>query len=260
MRLSVGKLNRWISYRNSIFLVYSMGKVGSSTLYESLKSHMPFNDIFHVHFLSDYWLKEILPQSPHSYNIQIGKKILDTIERNPQKRLKIITLTREPISRDISNIFENPKDITGQSDMSDYALESLIEDFNKTDFSYTLNWFDTEFKAFTEFDIYSHPFNQSRGYSIYETEEFDLLVIKLEMLSAIFQEALEEFADIKLPKLLLANTTQEKPSSTLARNFKEVYSMEPERARQIYASQYVQHFYAPEEIEIFMKKWCRDFA
>jgi len=50
-------------YRNQIFLVYTMGKVGYSIVYESLKQILPYNNIIHIHFLSEFMLQEELPKT-----------------------------------------------------------------------------------------------------------------------------------------------------------------------------------------------------
>lgn len=51
-----------------------MGKVGSSTIYQTLKDQLPWNHVLHVHFLSKNWLQNILPYTNHTYNIEAGKR------------------------------------------------------------------------------------------------------------------------------------------------------------------------------------------
>ena len=187
-----------------VYLVYSMGKVGSTSIYRSLKQRKPYSDVFHMHFLSENWLRNKLPKEHEIFhsNIKIGDDILKFVADNPKKRHKIITLVREPVMRSISDLFENWKHLYDNID----ALE----------------WFDTEFKEYLNIDIYELEFNKEKGYSIYNFEDFDLLCIQLEQLNDVMSEAMTAFIGEDIP-LISSNTSANKnPTPSYRHTFHKI--------------------------------------
>ena len=76
----------YLKQKNKVFLIYTMGKVGSTSVYNSLKKQLPFAKVFHVHFLSDFYLNEVLPKTNHTWNIDNGRKILNYLQKNPESK------------------------------------------------------------------------------------------------------------------------------------------------------------------------------
>ena len=146
-----------------------MGKVGSATIKNSLENLGLANPIYHVHFLSWEGLKEAEDYCVSRSNgnvpehIIIGKRLRYQIDRdNGIRRWKIITLAREPVAREISNIFENMELILPNSNNThannkfSEIYDYLIERFDNFDESsnYVCNWFDKEIKSVFGIDIY----------------------------------------------------------------------------------------------------------
>jgi len=248
------KLRDW-SYGNEIILVYSMGKVGSSTLYHTLAKRLPTIDIFHAHFLSDYWLKEILPSIDGAFypNIEKGLKIREYLNLKPNKKIKIITLVREPISREVSDIFQNFMTFT--QDIESTSYKQVISELDSKDYSYVLNWFDSEMKNFLGFDIYAFPFNKEAGYQVYNHNGIEILCLKLEKLNHAGVEALKRFLSFKNLIVYNSNISQLKKGNALYNKVKKEYKIKKEKAEDLYNSKYVNHFYSGAEIEIFKKRW-----
>jgi hypothetical protein len=251
--LRISGLTLWsaikdFKYSKSIILVYSMGKVGSSSVDVALRKRLPHVKIFHVHFLSDHWLKEILPglNSFFHTNIELGNSVLNFISQNPRKRLKIVTLVREPFMREISDAFENWKGLFPDEKVIDHQFLSDWMDSHSHD--YTLNWFDTEFKNFTGFDIYSRPFDKRRGYTIYNLENMDILCIKLERLNDTSQEAFRDFLNLKRLSISSKNSSSNKKEKELYRLLRSTYRPDIEKLDRVYRTKYVMHFYSEEEI------------
>ena len=241
----------------NIILIYTMGKVGSSTIYNSLKVKLPKAHLFHVHFLSDKWLKEILPGLNKDFhqNIVYGNEVLDFIKANPKKRVKIITLVREPLMRDISDIFQNWSRLFPAEETVD--KDYLLDWIDKRSHEYTLNWFDTEFKSYLGYDVYSRPFDKEKGYSIYNTPRFDLLCIKLETLNNVYGEALKSFLNLDDVSLSSTNETKDKDRSDLYFEMLMSYKANPAKIEELYSSKYMKHFYTQKQIEGYKKKWAR---
>ncbi len=250
---SIGK----ITYKNdNIYLIYTMGKVGSSSIYQSLKKEVPFADIYHIHHLSDYWLHEVLPKGHKKFlpNIAIGEDVLRFIKKNPNKRFKVITLTREPVIRSISDLFQNWESVFENID--DVAPEELKNHIESLDYKYAMNWFDSEFFRFLNIDIYQFPFDKDKGYEIYECDNIDVCCIKLEVLNQVGPKVLKEFLGIDL-NLFTANKSTDKGGKDKYLHLKENVKIDNSVLDELYNSKYMQHFYSEQEIAKFREKWGR---
>ena len=240
----------------NIYVIYTMSKVGSSTVYQSLKSKRPFSDIFHVHFLSENYLDNILPQLHENFhsNIPIGREILSFIAKNPNSRIKIVTLTRDPIDREISGLFQSWKHL--YSDIEQVPHEELKEHIESKDYDYSLGWFDEEFKEYLHFDIYEHDFDREKGYEIYSHGKYDILCIKLEKLNAVAQSAFLDFFGEQI-SLVHSNSSKDKKGKDAYKYLKQNVEFDKEQLEKIYNSKYVKHFYSENEINAFKSKWSK---
>lgn len=248
------QFRKQINKDENIYLIYSMGKVGSSTIYKSLKQKKPYSDIFHVHFLSEHWLNNVLPgfhENFHS-NIKNGNDILAFIKNNPKRKIKIITLTREPVMREISNLFENWKHIF--KDIEEVKNEDLKDHIESLDYDYTLNWFDSEFFKYLDINIYNLPFDRSKGYEIYSINNIDILCVKLEILNEVYLMAFKEFIGSELD-LKLTNTSFNKKEKDKYSYLKDNVKIKKDKLFKLYNSKYVRHFYSEKEINDFINKW-----
>ena len=251
------KISKW-KYRrlkNKTVVIYTLGKVGSSTLYYELKKLSPWNNVFHAHFLSDEWLLKRLKNTNHfEFNNQSAQKVFSYLNNNPNKQKKIITLVREPISRELSNFMQNPKDYAG-SDLLIDGIEKLQQVYlDKVSYEYTLNWFDSEFYNYTGFDVFSKTFDKEKGYAIYSHKDTDILIIKLEKLNECYTSALNDFLGINLQLQTNANQSSNKPISKVYTQLKNSIKFSKEELQDVYNHKYVTHFYTEKEIIGFIKK------
>lgn len=241
--------------KNSVYVIYTMGKVGSTTLYSTLWEKIPHENLYHVHFLSEAGMRK-REEFHNDPNVTAeDRKIIEYINQHPDKKLKIITLVREPLSRDISDLFQclhiyfPDKEV---SQITDHDLRSKLEINN---YQHTLHWFDEEFKEYLKFDIYETSFDKKKGYQIYKNENLEVLLIRVEDLSRCYREALYEFTGVYFDELINTNLTDDKESAELNKRFKKNIRIEKEQLEKLYASKYVRHFYTDEEIASFIKKY-----
>lgn len=89
-----------------------MGKVGSSSIYQSLARSKNFKP-YHIHTLNEITIQKIKERSK-SKGLKIEQHIKDSeyilqnyFSRTQKEKIKIITLVREPISRNIAAYFQN---------------------------------------------------------------------------------------------------------------------------------------------------------
>ena len=119
-------------------LIFQMGKVGSTTVVKSLekKGILP---LFHIHLLlnSEDTMKFYKSKAYESFELKFylerqirrGEFLYNKIIV-AKKEVKIISLTREPIGRNISAFFENFEMETGKIyEQSNFTLQELMDIF-----------------------------------------------------------------------------------------------------------------------------------
>jgi hypothetical protein len=252
-------------HRNSI-LIYTMGKVGSTTVYNSIKNSNASYSVSHLHFLSDdlkqhkQFMTEvgmnILPA--HMY---LGEFISRVIPL--KSSWKIISLVRDPIAFTISDIFQNPDffhDViseNGEIDEEKVLNHLTVALKKKESLAYVYEWFDREIKSVFGIDIFNKEFDKSRGYQTYNNGNAELLVLRLEDLNSHGIHGLKSFLGI--PDLTL--TSQNIRTETqVAGKYKYVLKnlrIDREVCEQIYSSSFVKYFYSDEMIEHMISKWSK---
>jgi hypothetical protein len=242
---------------NSIVLIYQLGKVGSSTVYTTLKDVFGDETVIHIHFLSESFKKRAEGLEKYNWHINHIKKVENLKSKNTQSRIKIVSLAREPVARNISGIFQNLENyLPNNGRIDDVNVDELIEMYkNKNNYNYTQNWFDDEFKEYTGVDIYKWKFDTNKGFTIINTKNYDILLLTLESINRSYKEAFKKFFGININKLHLSNESSKKNSAELNRQLKQKISFSIEELNEVYSSKYVKHFYEKNAIEKFISKW-----
>ena len=272
---------RSLQYMRPPLLIYQMGKVGSKTIRSTLQSSKLDRPIYHVHLLSPDRIEQLESDRreylgtekehllKHIWQYQYLRKRMT--DDSGDARWKIVTLTREPIGRNISAFFENlevtPLDADGRFHVrSDYygfdvALDEDNIDvltrffFDKLYHDRPLVFFDEELKAVFGVDVFASQFPVSRGYQIYEGERADVLLLRLESLNQCARDAFSEFLGIEEFTLVNTNVGSEKAYSSLYRRSRERIALPQAYIDRMYESKYTRHFYSDEEIAGFRAKW-----
>ena len=266
-------------------LVYQMGKVGSKTVTESLKTVKIGRPIYHIHSLATETLDEIERKYKsfthiggdlkHFWRCQYIRMRLDRGLNNGEK-WKILTLVRDPVARNLANFFQHIRVEPSGSDrqwklksewhdfeitVSDNDTKELIEIFFKREeHDLPLIWFDRELKGILDIDVYASDFPISKGYMIYEGKKADVLLIRLEDLNDCAAEAFKEFLNIDSLTLVSANVGGQKDYADIYRAVKDSIVFPEAYLDKIYSSKFAQHFYSEAEIEKFRAKWSKTRA
>ena len=247
-------------------LIYQMGKVGSAAIYQSLKKSGVVNPVHHVHFLSYNNLDDVerFLKSAGTKNDILSIRYWRAIRRKVERAnstVYLISLVRDPIAREISNIFQNihfHKELmtdTGGVDI-EKALGYLNDYFanfdEKTDFACT--WFDKEVLDAFKIDVYATPFDHARGYSIIENGQTKLLLFRMEDLARVFTEAMQEFMGISIP-IVRANEAASKEYYDAYKAVTKRIVLPRAVCEKIYSSRHARHFYSDELRSEFISKW-----
>jgi hypothetical protein len=249
-------------------LVYTMAKVGSESVLQSLRTVCIEHPIYKIHVLREGRLKELekyIKVHPHArkliWNSLYIRKWLD---EGSCSRIKVITLVRDPIARNVSTFFQILYDqfgynynekvrILSMKNILEELYELFFEKFAEHDIP--IIWFDKELKSIFNIDVYSMDFPKSKGYMIYRVNNIELLLMRLENLNECAKKAFKEFLGIRDFKLLDANTGSRKDYYIIYKEFIKKVILPDAYLERMYNSKYVHHFYEPNEIETFRSKW-----
>ena len=257
-KLKMFHSNEYDILNNMLFLTYTMGKVGSMSIDKAIASRIFYRTNFHVHFLTANGLKKHKEFNQTDSGYELATIIEQARRSEPGRRLKVITVVRDPLSRDISDLFQNYKIYLGDHNDSGMGLQKMLNYFKQFDHAYGLEWLDEEIKGYLNIDVYAHLFDPAQGYQIIHDKNCDLLVFRLEDLNKMFEKAMLEFTGLpnwKLEKEV--NTGEDKSYAELYSAFKKEVVISDEVIKKIYDSKFFKHFYTDSEKRGYIKKWTR---
>jgi hypothetical protein len=245
-----------------------MGKVGSNTVTESLRASGYRGPLFHVHNLTleglqntkhrNYKYRNRHPGKPYWTGCYLRKQWLI----GSSQKWKIVSLTREPVGRNISAFFQGLDfwfpdhfDVRGETDRDNLMGEfrqNFLEHFPHNE---TLNWFDKELYSMFGLDVYNEDFPVSQGYKIYHRSDFELLIIRLEDFNRCAGKAFGEFLGLEDTWIVNSNVGKNKMYGKVYRLFKQHVRLPDDYLQAMYSSKYAEHFYGEKEIISFRERW-----
>ena len=84
----------------------------------------------------------------------------------------------------------------------------------------------------------------------------DILCLKLEKLNEVCEIAFKEFCGLSLKPGHESNVAEQKGLAELYKSVKADFRLDKLQEEIVFNSKYLQHFYAPDEIESNRKRWC----
>jgi hypothetical protein len=241
--------------QDSVFLVYTMGKVASMSVYHSITRRLPHTKSFAMHYMmpeslarQEDMLKESIYRTMHTEH---ALKIQRCLDRHPGKEIRIITMVRDPLSQVISDVFQH---------LSYHRLEELNYPFSQNkqlNLNYPEEWIRTEIIPFSGIDLLQEDFDPVKGFAIYKKGRYAMLVMRYEDLGREFGPAMEAFTGAAGWRLAQRNRSSDKAYWEKYIRFREDLKAPGEVIDRVYGSEYVRHFYTPDEIERFRERWGR---
>jgi len=225
-------------------IVYQMGKVGSMSIYNSLKEQYR-GTVLHRHVLNavDDW------QDGFLFQLIVEKGL----------PLRLISLMREPVGRNISAFFQNFEVITGikpqDSKFSQTELNTIYFTSPKMDHNVPLTWFNENIKKHFGIDIYSEPFPKEKGWAVLKKGNIELLLLKAEINDVKKVSLVKNFTGIKDFKLTATNIGEDKGYATIYASFKKNIQFPPGYINKLYTSSEIKYFYTDDEIKGMREKW-----
>lgn len=240
-------------------LVFQVGKVGSSTVYYSLKKAGIACE--HVHRIAPESIARIANERRGKglrvKDERLGLAINERIRRSDGK-VRIITMVREPVSRNISAFFQNLTDYYGESPLDSISVKEAIRRFlDEYPHHVILDWFDTEFESVTDVSLYDYPFPNEKQWMIVEEGRFEILVLRVEAPDNVKKQALDSFLNLENLELVRANVGGIKDYARLYENFRRQISLPHSYLDLMLDSKYARHYYSSEELASTRASWLK---
>lgn len=259
--------------KNPPILIYTAPKTGSSTVSHSIETIGLPNSIYKIHVLSDRGIEQNvqweLSKNPSGkvtdliILTQLLRKKIDK-SRHLNVKWRIVTLTREPISRIVSSLFQglvkgrhpNLLNSDGQLIIEDALryLQGNFEDFIRLSEDESCWWFDTELKTMFGVDACAHPFDFEKGYITVRQGNIAVLIMRLEDVGSCLNKAITNFLNVDHMETALANITKNKKFADDYGTVQKEIKMPKALCEKIYDSKYARQFYADKRAEL-VEKW-----
>ncbi|WP_298311591.1 putative capsular polysaccharide synthesis family protein [uncultured Aquimarina sp.] len=242
-------------------LIFTMAKVGSSSVYHSLRkqSNIP---CFHIHNLS---IEEELQAKAlcKEKGVYPGSRTpVDLINREIIKKkrsYKIISLFRNPIERNISAFFEAFQIHTGVSAESYKGslldLEKVYHE--KLSHYYPILWYEKQFRQSTNINVYDTSFDKNKGYVTVNENDIKLLLINSKVDDIVKEKVIKDFCGIENFKLKNVNITGKSKASSLYTDFKNYIRFSEDYLSSLLNTEYMNHFFSEEEKNLLFNKWSK---
>jgi hypothetical protein len=214
---------------NNLVLVFTMHKVGSSTVMEALRR---------------------IDRVPERGSVDNLEVITPT-----DKYEAVITPVRDPVARNISYLFEqHGKKFLEENFSNEMILELFFEDLYQH--NNTLTWFEDVFQPLFDIDVYQYEFNKERGWSVFDNR---FLLIQSEQMTGKLQDSFNAFFAGRWPKdkLHLAKTEDTRDYGKRYAEFLDWIQLPGDYLDMMYERKYVRHFYFEEQKERMRKRWAK---
>lgn len=236
LELGVHSLDQFL-YSEDI-LVYQPGRVGSNSIADSIPHSL------HTHNLRFHSMVSFLPT----------ETVRADYERARKDNKKIISLVRNPFSRDLSLFFletdEWLSDVYGRFNKMDDGIVEQTKRFilnivrNGDD---EFSWFDKQILEVFGIDIYQYPFDRDKGYTVIQNDRTTILLMKTERMNQL-TSVIGDFAGMPNFRLHSSNEGRRKAYRFLYDEVKHRIRFPKEYVDYYLNNEKCGHFYTKEEL------------
>lgn len=238
--------------------IYQMGKVGSTTLENSLPNAIHVHAFYSKNNTCPVRMKGLAKFGFKYFIYRTEQELVDYLLRRAfkkRKNTKIITLVRQPIRRNISMFFHDLDAylFAAHTNCMNTRSAPLITRYQKTDMlfdvfgcefdhNYALNWFDREFLPMTGVDVYKHSFDTEKGYALITECQIEVLCLRTDKLSENVN-VLSDYLGNQV-EILSANKANDKWYGELYQQFVQTYTPSVALELKLKESKFVKHFFS----------------
>lgn len=193
-----------------------------------------------------------------------------------RRGLKVIVAVREPLSRDYSAFWQAFTEGMERSTLMPILQGDFQQMYNSfielilSGSAYTkeklgvsmpymwndeFNWFDEQIKKYLNIDVFQHPFDREKGYTIIKKENIDLLLFKIEKMESIL-DVISSFVGVARLPVVNANVAEQKWYGLAYSQFRKEIKLSEEYIRHYYQGNVkMDYFYTDEEKDGFLDRW-----
>ncbi|MGR5120702.1 putative capsular polysaccharide synthesis family protein [Vibrio astriarenae] len=263
IRTVTNKIRR---YRDANVYIYQMGKVGSTSLEESIDGAV------HMHTLygnSECYVRKKQIDSDKSWLYRLFRKLFEFVIRcviRNKERVKVISMVRLPTDRNVSMFFQHLPywycDYLNNNNDGKISRESgnqiIYNSFNIAfDHDYALNWLNEELVRFTGIDFYTSMFPVEQGYELYEKDNFSVLLIRMDKIDECYSKGVISTFLGQDFEMKRSNESEDKWYSEVLNKFRSEYVFPADLMDRLLTSKLSTHFYKQAEIEKNRIKWSK---
>lgn len=191
------------------------------------------------------------------YTVEEIKKVV----QSRKEKIKIITLFRDPVARNLSSVFEAFKTLWVDTvdetskfshihDLINYWLQEKIYSNS------IIRWFDEQLYGVFELDILEYQFDKQSGFCYIENEWAECLILRTDKIDDN-QAVLQQFCGMPELTLTRHNTASEKWYNELYKSFISSYKPDTKTIDMLYNNPVMDWFFTAEEIEELRNKWIK---
>ncbi|MBM3779475.1 MAG: hypothetical protein FJW23_14770 [Acidimicrobiia bacterium] len=281
-----------LGWRDPI-LVYQMGKVGSSSIRNSLfrcedprtrlvlMSHEFYpirkRDLSRIRIEPEY-RDHVIREIEHSRRVfrqvsarrRRGWRIRETFYTQriyqayvkPGHRLRVISPVRDPVACNISMFFEQFDQYAGAPlQESPLDIDSMIDIFIERFMHWRpLTWFDAELKTTLGLDVFQHPFPREQGFNTIAGSNVELLLLKSELDDTVKAGAIADFLGLDAFTMVRSNVSSDRSHARQYEEFKRRIRVPDWLLDDLYESKFARFFYTDEERARFRRRWSGETA
>lgn len=244
--------------QSDLVVVCTMGRVASSSVQRSVADKLDAR-VHHVHSMNPQMLAKQVAAAGSvdqaARSVQDGLTAVTDLLSHPG-RVKIITLVRDAVDRNLSAAFES---LRRQMDIE--QLDAFLDDAERI-YAFWANfydrrphvWFDNEILSTLDIDVFEYPF-PGQGFVSITKGRCDLLTMRSELSDTVKASALAGF--LGLEDVPLRRYNQRSLSRKYYRRYQRFRHRVPLDRSYLEAeakSRYMQHFY-PWSIDRYVSHW-----
>lgn len=258
--------------KKDYILIYQQGRVGSTSVYETIaKLNLPYRT-FHVHLLSPQVADERIRVARENNRkaeryLFVGKYLGQVLQGGKRGHWRILTVYRDPISIALSTQFLNGYDSFRDIDLTRdkevvandimNKIKGIIEGDDPNEWA-ICKWFDDVFLKELGVDLFQTQIDHDAGYALVEDKDLSILVLKFEDLKKGMRNGCKALFDLgpdQEAELLHSNVHRNDDFAYYLDYVKKNLKVSDEALDRVYSTKFCQHFYSEEDIEGFKRKW-----
>ena len=267
-RVRLRSLKRHLLRGNPVVLVHQMGRAASMTVVNTLRTMELDLPVHHTHWLNPASVKDRVGrlerfQRFDALNVSVSKLIIDTLSPDEIRSYpwRIISVIRDAVARNLSAFFLSVEkfipNIYRRHVQGNISHDEILQVFLRAyPHEIPLRWFDHEVKDVFGLDVYAQPFPFELDYALYELRSMRMTIIKVESLGRTFQPAMKALLGNAPGQLVHTHiSAKEAPYASIYKSFSDSACLPDDYLNRMYDSVYSHHFYRPEELIAFRRKW-----